>query len=834
MKDEDKTKEQLIAELIELRQNNIAQSFSRWFSTGRPELFVLNKTGQQAGNYHIKYKFSDLVDIPFLQKLLNSFYEATGIPHGLQDENNNILSGIGWQDICTNFHRVCPHTECRCKQSDSYIAAHLHDGPFVGYKCMNGLMDFGTPIIVEGQHLASIFLGQFLHEPPDEDYFRRQAQEYGFDEAAYMEALRRVPIIPEEQVNSIMRFYSQLGQFLATMGLERKRQLEAADQALRERDERLSLVGETCNDGFWDWNIAADDLYFIPRWAKMLGYSKEELEPHLQTWQKLIHPDDISATMKAFSDHLHGQTEKFQAEYRMLTKSGDWKWVMSRGQVVDRTKEGQPASMVGINIDLTARKQVEAALVQSEKKFSKAFHCNPDLMAISTLAEGRYVEVNNAFLEITGFSRQEAIGHTAQELGIWAVPEERDNLLKLIQEQGNIQGFELDMRLKSGEIRKLCLSGEIIDIDGERHLLNSSRDITNRKRMEEALRLSQECFYKAFNVSPIIMTITTLEEGRIVKVNDAFCSITGHRQDDVIGRKLVDIGFPADCADHYLVKQMLMANQPVKNMEIGFCKYTGKQGLGLYSAELFDKNGEPCILSVIIDITELRQMEAEMARLDQLNLVGEMAASIGHEIRNPMTSVRGFLQIFKTRYIEDEDYLNLMIEELDRANLIISEFLSLAKNKVVELQPESLNEIIIKLLPLIQAQAQSRDQYVKLEQDDLPNLFLDKKEIRQLILNLVNNGLESMSAHGDVIIKTFMEEETVVLAIKDQGHGIDHELLKKLGTPFFTTKEQGTGLGLAVCYRIANRHNAKIDIETSSTGTTFYVRFPSLINCYCG
>jgi len=168
-----------------------------------------------------------------------------------------------------------------------------------------------------------------------------------------------------------------------------------------------------------------------------------------------------------------------------------------------------------------------------------------------------------------------------------------------------------------------------------------------------------------------------------------------------------------------------------------------------------------------------------------------------------------------------------MIEELDRANAIITDFLSLAKNKMVDMKPRDLNAIINKLLPLIQAKALSRDQYIKLELGDIPYLLLDNKEIHQLILNLVNNGLESMSLPGYMTIKTYMKDEAVVLAVQDQGQGIDPSLLNKLGTPFLTTKENGTGLGLAVCYRIAVQHNAKIDIETSANGTTFYLRFPS-------
>jgi len=723
---ENMTKDQLLNELAKLRQENmelkLAQkdqerisitpdlpSPNRWFSTGRTEVcFPIRSKQQTAVNHPIKYRFSDLVDIPFLQRLLNSFYAATGISHSLLDNDNNILSSAGWQDICTQFHRVCPQTECRCKQSDSYIAIHLYEGHYIGYECLNGLMDFAVPIIIEGQHLATIFKGQLLHEPPDEDFFRRQAQEYGFDEEVYMEALRRVPIIPEEQIESIMGFYSQLGQFLATTGLERKRQLEAADAAL----------------------------------------------------------------------HL------------------------------------------------------------SEQKFYKAFQCNPDLMAISTLDEGRFIEVNDAFVKTTGYERHEVIGRTAHELGLWVVPEERDIMARQLLESGSIRNYEADQRIKSGEIRNFSGSGEIIDINDKPHLLVTNRDITESKRMLEALRFSEECFSKAFNANQVLMAIASLKEGRIIKVNNAFCRNMDYSREELIGRTVLEINFWADIASYHRVMQSLSEKKFIQDMEMGFHKKTGEERLGLFTAEHLDVDGEPCILGILTDITELRQMELEMTRLDRLNLVGEMAASIGHEIRNPMTTVRGYLQLLRENkdYAQGVECFDLMIEELDRANLIITEFLSLAKNKMVELKPKNLNSIINRSLPLIQAKAISQDHYIELELDKLPNLLLDEKEIRQLILNLVNNGLESMVESGYVIIKTFIEKETLVLAVRDQGHGIDRELLEKLGTPFFTTKDQGTGLGLAVCYRIANRHNAKIDIETASTGTTFYVRFPipldsAAVNC---
>ncbi|MEN6328498.1 MAG: PocR ligand-binding domain-containing protein [Syntrophomonas sp.] len=847
MSDENLTKEQILDELVKLRQKNSELEIAlkekerisqrpvlvppgRWFTTGRANLFVCDKSEQQHNDRGMKYRYSDLVDIPILQQLLNAFYAATGLPYGLIEVDNSVLSGIGWQDICTKFHRVCPQTRCRCMQSDSYIMTHLHDGPYVGYKCLNGLFDYSVPIIVDGEHLATISIGQLLHQPPDEEYFRCQAREYGFDETSYMEALHRVPIIPEEGLGAIMEFYIQLGNFLSNLALVRKRQIEAADQILRSREELLSLVLETSNTGVWDWNIETGELYFSPRWVDMLEYSPNGIKPHYQTWEKLLHPDDVTAARKLIRKHLKGRTTKFEAEYRMLSKYGKWKWILSRGQVVDRDEEGKPLRMAGTSIDITDRKRAEADLLLSEEKFSKLYKHNPDLISISTINEGRFVEINDAFIETSGYKRDEVIGHTTQDLDIWVVPEERYLIIKQVKKHGSIRNIETRFRMKSGEIRIFDISVEIIEINSEEHLIVTTRDITERKLMEENLRLSEECLSKAFNASPLLMALTTLEEGRIIKANDAFCRIIGCSPEVAIGRTTLEFGFWMNPGDRQLVQQKLMANKPVWDMEMGFCTKTGEQRMGLCYAERLDIHGEACMLGVVTDITKLRNMELEMTRLDRLNLVGELAASIGHEIRNPMTTVRGYLQILRENddYIQEMEYFDLMIEELDRANSIITDFLSLAKNKMVDMQPTNLNAVINKSLPLIQARAISKDHYINLELAEIPDLMLDYKEIRQLILNLVNNGLESMSPPGNITIRTFIKDDKVVLAVQDQGHGIDHELLDKLGTPFLTTKEQGTGLGLAVCYRITAQHNARIDVETSSNGTTFFVSFPTL------
>ncbi|AET66022.1 signal transduction histidine kinase [Desulfosporosinus orientis DSM 765] len=231
---------------------------------------------------------------------------------------------------------------------------------------------------------------------------------------------------------------------------------------------------------------------------------------------------------------------------------------------------------------------------------------------------------------------------------------------------------------------------------------------------------------------------------------------------------------------------------------------------------------------------KLSTLECEVTKLERLNLIGQLAAGLGHEVRNPMTTIKGFLQMLQDK--EDlhtyKNYFDLMIDELDRTNAIITDFLSLAKNKPKEIQRQSLNNLLENLYTLLQADAYSQGKKCIFEPGEIPDIDIDVNEITQLVLNLARNGLEAMSQDGCLIIRTFMEGSNIILSVQDEGKGIDTEHLTKLGTPFFTTKENGTGLGLPLCYSIADRHNAQIEVESGPNGTTFYVLFPKTVGSY--
>jgi len=226
-------------------------------------------------------------------------------------------------------------------------------------------------------------------------------------------------------------------------------------------------------------------------------------------------------------------------------------------------------------------------------------------------------------------------------------------------------------------------------------------------------------------------------------------------------------------------------------------------------------------------ISDREKIEEQMIRFDQLHTVAEMAASMAHEVRSPMTTVRGLLQLLgdKEECRPYKDYFDLMIEELDGANAMISEYLSLTKIKPEDLSMQNLNNIIKTMYPLLNAEAVKREQEIILDLDDIPDSCLAMNEIRRLIINLVRNGLEAMESGKQLSIITRSEDGKVILSIVDQGHGIPADIKLEVGTPFFTTKEHGTGLGLSVCYQIAAHHGASIDYESDQNGTSFSVSF---------
>jgi PAS domain S-box-containing protein len=475
--------------------------------------------------------------------------------------------------------------------------------------------------------------------------------------------------------------------------------------------------------------------------------------------------------------------------------------------------------------------QYQQIMRQSQKEYETLVEHLPIIVARVNL-QSQHTYINPVIYRDTGISPQDFIGKTFREVGLpanfcvlW------ESTFSYVFSTGKEVIFESDFINQQGNhyFYQCRVVPEFNEKENIQSALYTLMNITDHKHLEAKLYQQHQEFQALIENTPDIISRVD-EDMRIVFISPAITALTGKSPHEYLDKSVEE---DSNCDKNFMdfwkrnVAKVFNTKQP----NVFEYEYPGIQGPCHFHARIvpeFRADGSvEYALCTSRDITTHKHMANEMARLDRLNLVGEMAASIGHEVRNPMTTVRGFLQmmLLKTEYNKQTEFFHIMIEELDRANSILSEFLSLAKDKSVQLNELNINTIVTTLMPLMQANGIVDNKYIYSELAPIPNLLLDEKEIRQLILNLVNNGLDAMEPGKNIYIKTFTYDNTVVLAVQDEGHGISAKVMKKIGTPFFTTKENGTGLGLAVCYSIANRHNATIQPITSPNGTTFYVLF---------
>ena len=346
------------------------------------------------------------------------------------------------------------------------------------------------------------------------------------------------------------------------------------------------------------------------------------------------------------------------------------------------------------------------------------------------------------------------------------------------------------------------------------------RNIDERRKIEKAVEEEHHRLYLLFNNFPGLIYVQE-ENCKIRFANDSFQAKFGPCMNKLCFEVIAGLAYPCqDCMTPLTPLTLRSSTAVWKEMVFDNRIYE------IYSQPFIDADGSRLVFKVLIDITDRKRADQELARLERLNMVGEMAAGIAHEVRNPLTTVRGFLQLLttkdETRYHE---FYHLMIGELDRANEIITDFLSLAKDKSYDFSPINITGIVKTLAPLLSSDATNQDKEIILDLKEGLVTQGSENELRQLILNVARNGLEAMQAGTSLTIETFKLDQYIILRVCDQGGGFDPVIFEKLGTPFLTTKEQGTGLGIAICQSIVARHQASINFESSLKGTIVTVKF---------
>ena len=299
------------------------------------------------------------------------------------------------------------------------------------------------------------------------------------------------PVMPK--VDHEIAALSQAFQDLLSRLDRSYRDLDEAHQALARSENRLSRAIAASSDGIWEWSFRTGQAYFSPRWYEMLGYEDQELPMSFQTWKDLCHPDDFSKTYQCVQDVVRSNgTKSYQKEFRMRARNGEWKWILGRGDVIERDAEGNPLLMSGTHTDITQRRLAEERLRQSEEKFFQLFRLSPDAIVLLNVDSGRLVDVNDSFVTISGYARDEVLGRKLTELGIYRNPAEREEIYSRLNRDGGLRDFEFEALRKDGSVAVCTMTCQPLEIDGAAHLLAVLRDVTQMKKLQDVMIQSEK------------------------------------------------------------------------------------------------------------------------------------------------------------------------------------------------------------------------------------------------------------------------------------------------------------------------------------------------------
>jgi PAS domain S-box-containing protein len=757
----------------------------------------------------------------------------------------------------------------------------------------------------------------------------------------------------EDEVKLLMDLAADLAYGISTFRIRAAR--ERAEAGLRQSEARFRAFFETAAAGAAELDTSQRFVQVNHQFCEITGYSREELLG--MKVADLTHPVDFERDQEQLVSYLRGGAPLYEAEKRYVRKDGNVLWVQVTAAMV-RDAEGKLLLSAGIIQDITERKRAEQALRLSEEKFAKAFAGNPAAIALTRLEDGLFLDVNDTWLVLNGYSREEAIGQSVKKMNIWPTHEARARFVKELREKASLRGVQQEFLKKSGEVFVAELSAQILVINDEQLVLSTMVDITGRKRAEEELRASEERLRAFLNNSAVIAWLKD-EDGRHVFLSDRYQSrfqagfnewkgktdfelwpkevaeqfrrndqevLAADRTTEVIeesvnpdgshswwlsskfsfrersGKRYVG-GLAVDITERKRVEEalreseakfralfesspdavfltipdgrVLAANSAACAMfgmsEAEICR-VGRQGLAdpddrrfaaaeeerlrtgrLTKTELnfvrangerFPTEVDSVILSgssthafvIMRDISGRKRAERALIHSEKLASVGRMAATIAHEINNPLETIGHAIYLASTDPVtspEAKSYLEMATQQLERVAHITKQTLDFHRESTTPAQID-LRESLDGIVKLFANRLQSRGIAVQKSYANVKRVLAVGEEIQQIISNLLNNSMDALPNGGKIYLhvsRTIRAAGSpgVRLTIADTGLGIAPECQKRIFEPFFTTKEiMGTGLGLWITKQIVDKHGATIRVRSKAAkGTVISIVFPT-------
>ena len=629
---------------------------------------------------------------------------------------------------------------------------------------------------------------------------------------------------------------------------DEKEKVEQAYQALQESERKFREFTESSSSAIF---IHQNGLfcYVNPAAERLMECSKEEL---LNTDViHVVHPDFRDLVRSKAGMRKKGKTSYVRYEVKLLTRNGNERWIDLTTCMIDYG--GEPA-ILGTAFDITERKKAEEALAEQEARLRTLINSMPDFVCFKD-GEGRWLEANQFAIELFKMEGFDFHGKKDSELAeelefykdVFLTCERTDELAwnaggpsqveeAVPQPDGSVQIFEV-------------IKVPIFKEDGSRKaLVIIGRDITERKEAAEALMAEKERL--AVTLRSIgDGVISTNRQGNIVLMNEEAEKLTGFSQNEAINKPLDEIfrlkdghtGEPLPCPHQMVIETGQLIRQ--SNHTILISRDGQEHLIADSGAPIRDANGE-IIGTVLVfrDVTEKRRLEEELFKAQKLESIGVLAGGIAHDFNNILTAILGNISLAKLSVIHEEKLYNWLSEAekaTSRAQELTQQLLTFSRGGAPVLKDISLQDLLVQTVEFVLRGSNVRSEFHI--EDDLWSVKADEGQISQVLNNLVINAQQAMPEGGTIIISAenvstieqdshpFPAGKYVKITIADEGVGIPEKLLSKIFDPYFTTKQAGSGLGLATSYSIIKKHHGYIEVESVvNEGTSFHIYLPAL------
>jgi len=498
--------------------------------------------------------------------------------------------------------------------------------------------------------------------------------------------------------------------------------------------------------------------------------------------------------------------------------------------------------------DITERKLAEEALKKSETKFRLAFHTSPDSINLNRASDGMYIDINEGFTKILGYTRDDVIGKTSLSLNIWENSEDRKRMVDGLLTTGYVENLKAQFIGKDEKIRVGLMSARIIQLDDENIILSVTRDITKLVISEDALRASEENFRQIYeNILDVYYEANL--DGIILEISPSIEKIFQYKREELIGKSLYDIY--TNPSDRERLLGIILEKGHARDYEINLSDKDGTQHICSMNIELIkdNKNNPVRIVGICRDISDRQKAEKEKLIAQKIavdnekySLVGQIAGKMAHDFNNILGIVMGNteLALLDCQEPNIKKRLELIYEQTIRGKNLTKNLVAFAKDQEPKQEFFRISEKIELVLNLMRKDLEGIE-LQKEESPGVPELLADPGMIEHALVNLIQNSIHALSMveHSRITIRTYSRDNHICFEIEDNGCGISKENLENIYEPSFTLKGskdvtcsyktgiKGTGYGMSNVKKYIEQHKGTISIESEyGSGTKFTISLP--------